>query len=358
MLFCNHWEYTRNVTFLRSSIFPLLTGLLEFWDCYLTNVSSSPSSAPILRDWPDQAAEGQTVPNPQLALGFVSKLAHQVLSMAPVLGIDPPSAARRIARHLTPYNSNSSASGTGDSVWTNFAGATTSQSNMWALYPLWPAEQVSLADNDQMLGIAGRSARTYLDLPRGRPVQTFTAAVRAGVHGTVMNPTGSGLGGFGASEIVEGMDSYITRLWGPNLLVYTSGGGIENIGMSRAVNEMLVATDGHVLRLFPGWPLQHPASFVTLRTKDGFLVSASYDNETRVVRTPVSIQSTVGGSCCVLDPWSRTGYRSKSHSRVQVRDNTGNSVDLVWSNKIDARGYFVLSFNTTAGRHYNLSLSE
>ena len=104
--------------------------------------------------------------------------------------------------------------------------------------------------------------------------------------------------------------------------------------------------------------MQHPASFVTLRTKDGFLVSASYDNETRVVQSPVSIQSTVGGSCCVLDPWSRTGYRSKSHSRVQVRDNTGNSVDLVWSNKIDARGYFVLSFNTTAGRHYNLSLSE
>ena len=65
MLFLNHWEYTKNVSFARSTVLPLVMGLLDFWGCYLTNGtlpggSSSTESLPsssspppsILQDWP------------------------------------------------------------------------------------------------------------------------------------------------------------------------------------------------------------------------------------------------------------------------------------------------------------------
>lgn len=49
---------------------------------------------------------------------------------------------------------------------------------------------------------------------------------------------------------------------GPNQLPYAPGGGIENVGISRAVNEMLVtAPTGNVIRLFPVWPKDEDASF-------------------------------------------------------------------------------------------------
>ena len=50
--------------------------------------------------------------------------------------------------------------------------------------------------------------------------------------------------------------------FGQNFLCDTAGGGIENVGMSRAVSEMLVsAPSGRYIQLFPFWPKATPASF-------------------------------------------------------------------------------------------------
>ena len=161
MLFINHWEYTRNVSFLESTTYPILTGLMDWWACYLTktNMTSSATkddnvagegrggnkgrsggggsdefrrvssesthttnSTYELVDWPDQAAEGQTVPNPQLALAFIARIAHQLVDMAEVLGQAPHPAAVDINRHLAPFNTNKSSSSSQNetTVWTNF----------------------------------------------------------------------------------------------------------------------------------------------------------------------------------------------------------------------------------------------
>lgn len=37
-LFINHFEYTRNLTFAKEYVYPLLDGLNAWWGCFLTKV--------------------------------------------------------------------------------------------------------------------------------------------------------------------------------------------------------------------------------------------------------------------------------------------------------------------------------
>ena len=398
MLFINHWEYTRNATFLREATFPLLTGLLDFWACYLTNATSSSSSAAgwELVDWPDQCAEGQTVANPVMALAFLSRIAASVGEMARALGVAAPPAAAEIATHLAAFHSNATNASEGaTAVWTNFDGATVTQSNLWAMYPVWPAEHYSHASNEAVLAVARASAVQYLNLPNGRcvpcifaptpplshsrfrcasfthcpllhpslysPVQTFAAAVRAGVSGSAADASSDSAGGpqFTAAAIVEGMNAHLSQHFGANLLTYTSGGGIENVGMSRAVNEMLVACEGGVVQLFPAWPASEPASFYSLRVKGGFLVTADWDG---LVGPQVGVMSAVGGMVTVMDPWPPSKARSSRHSNLTVFATAQagqTSVAHEWTDTADAhRDFYAVRFNTTAGTQYHIILSS
>jgi hypothetical protein len=75
-------------------------------------------------------------------------------------------------------------------------------------------------------------------------------------------------------------------------LAYAPGGGVENIGLSQAVNDLLLQSVHGTIRLFPAWPADEPASFTTLRAKGAFLVSAAWDPK-RHTATDVSITATV-----------------------------------------------------------------
>ena len=85
---------------------------------------------------------------------------------------------------------------------------------------------------------------------------------------------------------------------------------LADTGMSRAVNDMLVSAIGGrkgYVQVFPLWPAAERASFSTLLVKGGFAVSASYDNVTAVVSSPIIIRVaySLGASsvCRVADPW-------------------------------------------------------
>jgi len=70
------------------------------------------------------------------------------------------------------------------------------------------------------------------------------------------------------------------------------GGGVENIGLSQAVNDMLLQSSNGTMRLFPAWPPAEPAAFTTLRAKGAFLVSAAWDPVRRTA-TGVRVEATV-----------------------------------------------------------------
>ena len=138
-----------------------------------------------------------------------------------------------------------------------------------------------------------------------------------------------------------------------------AGGGLEQVGATQAVNELLLQSfvsrpicarvqllhDSELddlqegfLRFFPGWPLGEAASFSTLRAVGAFLVSATVD--AAGVVGGVVVRSERGEACTVLNPFA---------APPKVEDGAGRSVA--------ARGVGggKFEFATVAGATYRLS---
>lgn len=72
------------------------------------------------------------------------------------------------------------------------------------------------------------------------------------------------------------------------------------------------------------WPATQAASFTTLRTKGGFLVSASWDPHVQAVADPVQITATVTGNCTLQNPWRLGGAACPS---IRCPDQRSASAD-------------------------------
>eukprot|EP01052_Picozoa_sp_SAG31_P027799 SAG31_NODE_2632_length_5347_cov_2.022866_7_plen_142_part_00 len=139
------------------------------------------------------------------------------------------------------------------------------------------------------------------------------------------------------------------------------GGGLEQVGATHAVNELLLQSFERVgggnettianqfstgptatfLRFFPGWPIGERASFKSIRAIGGFLVDGSVD--TKGVVSGVRVLSTVGGSCTFL---------AFSKREPSVSDSKGNKVKIV---KVSGNEGRLRSFATSAGEYYSIS---
>jgi len=208
-------------------------------------------------------------------------------------------------------------------AWSAYKNANVQQSDEFAMYPIWPTEYVTRNSSITDIHIAQVSSKIYSDFANGRPVDLFPAAVRAG--------NDPGYFSWTPQDVINGLNTFIKNYFGPNLLLYANGGGIENVGVSRAINEMLVqAPDGKYIQFFPFWPSDQAASFHTLLVKGGFLVSAAYNSNTHQVEN-IEITSTytlpstaTSMPCTILNP-----YSSKN---INVNCN-GNNVSVQWNDK-------------------------
>jgi hypothetical protein len=169
--------------------------------------------------------------------------------------------------------------------------------------------------------IAQASSRAYISWPGGRSVDVFSSAVLAGLGFDFSGRDGGSVarGGpaapavaFSPAEVVAGFNEQLGGLFGGNLLLYAPGGGVENIGCSRAISDMLATSVGGVggaIQVFGFWPSVDSAAFQTLLVKGGFAVSASYSNATRAVASPVVVSAqhtwagAASGAARVVDPW-------------------------------------------------------
>lgn len=349
LLFMNDHEYmgANRSAFFEGTTLPLLEGLLDWWACYLTKTPCGPAGTPSCPgsggyrydDTKDAVNEGTTFKNSQMALAFVARLAD-VLRRLPAGQSRSTATAQDIATHLAPFDTAVCISPkdhhTNESVWVNRAGGTVAQSSDFSMYPIFPTEFLSEATaTTAQLRTAQSTARVYGDLAGGRPVETFATTVLAG----------SGLSGFAwtPQQVVDGVKAHMKMHFGPNLLCDTNGGGIENVGMSRAVSEMLVAApSGKYIRLFPFWPTSVPASFGGLMVKGGFRLWANYSDG--AVESPIRLRSIAGAVATLVNPWG--GFNAS----VTVTLDPGSEAEPVaiigWST---TRAGQAFAFATVAG---------
>lgn len=147
----------------------------------------------------------------------------------------------------------------------------------------------------------------------------------------------------GASQLLlDRFESALNETMMPNFWPSMSGGGIEQVGATLAINELLLQSHEGFLVLFPAWGAGSSAAFTTLRARGAFLVSAAID-DARNVAGSVHIVSEAGITCRVLSPWSGT---------PQVVDGAGNIVAM---REQVVRGIHVHVFDTKQDGTYLMS---
>ena len=100
---------------------------------------------------------------------------------------------------------------------------------------------------------------------------------------------------FGSTTLLDAMESALNRTMQPNLWPSMDGGGVEQVGATQAVNDLLCQSVSGKLRLFPGWEPGEAVSFTNIRTPGAFLVAGRRSATGGV--SDVTIRSEAGGAC-------------------------------------------------------------
>eukprot|EP00325_Prymnesiales_sp_UTEX-LB-985_P011579 CAMPEP_0174749296 /NCGR_PEP_ID=MMETSP1094-20130205/95372_1 /TAXON_ID=156173 /ORGANISM="Chrysochromulina brevifilum, Strain UTEX LB 985" /LENGTH=195 /DNA_ID=CAMNT_0015954481 /DNA_START=1 /DNA_END=588 /DNA_ORIENTATION=+ len=102
---------------------------------------------------------------------------------------------------------------------------------------------------------------------------------------------------FGTSTLLDHLEEALNRTLQPNLWpsMPKNGGGVEQVGATQAVNDLLLKSVGGKLTFFPGWEPGQAVSFQRLRAPGAFLVSASRDAAGTL--QPISLLSEAGALC-------------------------------------------------------------
>ena len=206
---------------------------------------------------------------------------------------------------------------------------------------MFPTEFLSVATAaPSTLATAQASARVYCDLAAGRPVEVFAA--------TVLSRSGASDIAWTAEDVIAGLKEQMHTSFGPNLLCDTVGGGIENVGMSRAVSEMLLsAPSGQYIEVFPFWPKAEPAAFGGLMAKGGFRLWANYTANSGV-SSPVRLKSVAGAPAVLLNPWPGQNASVVVRGDSDTSSDSVQSVSVTW---VQTPAGLALKFDTAAGEN-------
>jgi len=194
---------------------------------------------------------------------------------------------------------------------------------------VFPAGAIGLGSGSQLLEIARNTLSVmnrWTDY-NGFPT-IFTAAARIG---------------YDPDMIIEQLRKQCEEHSFPNLFIFFGGGGIECCsGVPTAINEMLLQSHEHCIRLFPVWPSERNARFENLRAVGAFLVSSELvDGEVAYIE----IKSEKGQRCHVINPWNGSTCSVLEGEHDQQREIS-----------FQTNGQ-IISFETEAGKVYRISLN-
>lgn len=296
--YCHSWLWTRDAELAKRRQLPYLTSTLEFMACWL--LEGGDGKLQIRSDciYEDCGCAGagtaNSTVNPASTLGFLMLALNTTIDMAAALNGTVSSAqvskwiAMRAKLPLLPLGladtrcqrntpSSEQSCSTCPQPTSNASSAPFLQRVLASqqapyyfcpgrvpipLYSLWPSLQVGLGSDPALLAISRNTVERWNAWLQGNSfTEAFPAAVRVGYKPTL---------------VVNKLENLLSNWTFANGVFYATTGGIETLGNTAAINDMLCHVDnGGTLRLFPSWPPDEPASFANLRVEGGLLISAS-----------------------------------------------------------------------------------
>lgn len=175
-----------------------------------------------------------------------------------------------------------------ETIWTAFENATVKQSDAFAVYPVWPSEMMNgITASARDAAIASASVLYYTSQGGigSRPVLEYSAAVRGG-GGIDANSSltardrasgGPGCDPTHPATILSDFKTFLQGAQRASFFPRAPGGGTENVGITQAINDMLVqAPNSRFIVFFPVWDKSQDASFRGLLVKGAIEVSATW----------------------------------------------------------------------------------
>ncbi|MEZ5373432.1 MAG: hypothetical protein R2704_11980 [Microthrixaceae bacterium] len=264
-------------------MYPFIKGLADFWEAYVTWDEAGDRYV-IEDDAVHELTAGDF--NPIVSLALVRNTIDVALEMSTALGVDEDRHEQwnHLLDHLSEFPTMSR---NGTTVFRLAErGTDWVDTNTVATQHIYPGEAIGPDSPDELLEIARNTIEQKAAWDDGNGTNSFfPAAVRVG---------------YDADTILEFLSEYVDGGW-PNGFRADNPHGIENTStVPNTVNEMLLSSHGHVLRLFPVWPDEQPARFEHLRSWGAFLVSSSRSAEgVEFVR----IESEQGRPVTMVNPW-------------------------------------------------------
>ena len=307
-------------------VYPFIQEVGNFWEDYL---AKDHGQYVIREDCADEVGPWRSGPgwarctesrNPMNELAFIRATFKGLIDMSEELGLD---ASRRpgwqnIIDRLAPYPT---AELQGKKVFLTADagddGKPSSTIPSWGTLGVWPANQIGIGEDPQLLKIAldTISQRGFNDHPLVPPAMARV--------------------GYDPAKLLAGLKKDALENGYPNGYIFFFGGGVESASTIPAtINEMMLQSFSGVLRVFPVWPKDHDASFGNLRAYGAFLVSSEM-SKSQVKY--LFVQSEKGHDLTIQNPWPGKGlqvYRNGHEAEhaggdlIKLKTSLGERIEL------------------------------
>lgn len=293
-----YYEYTQDRNFLRARLYPAMKQLDAFWRDFAVRSTDG-------KRWNfehSSAHEGGDDLNPNLDIGFASRIERELIQTSKILGVDHGMRPiwQTFLDQLSPYPSGVV---NGKEVYYIAASVKNSIKNQGLFEPgdqpinleglVYPGENLSIGGDVHQLEVARNSMQEMNSW-------SVTKGGNSNNGFCKIFPIAARIG-WPADDLIAKLKAAIRYQWRPsNFTVFQGGGGIETSGSIEAINSMLLQHEDHILRVFPDWPRSQDASFTRLRAKGAFLISS---RQTDGAIPEIEIQSERGGPITLQSPW-------------------------------------------------------
>ena len=286
-----YYEYTGDEDFLRHRAYPFIRECGDFYEDYLQKEPYGNSYRYCIVTG---GHENSWNLNPPSDLAFVELTFRLLLRYSELLDTDHcrRSLWHDIVEHLPKYRivSPTRRPNEGLPVFAKNEEGWDLPAHAIQMHCAYPCETLNL-HSDSLLQETGRRTLYYYGVSQ----QGFTETMNElGLSAFVM---GARLG-FSPDILLEKLRVLSAR-HGSNLLITDGHHCLEKTAVVETLNSMMLQSVEGTLHLFPCWPAT-PASFVHLRAKGAFVVSATYDGHT--VQS-LEIVSEKGNPCRIRNPW-------------------------------------------------------
>jgi hypothetical protein len=356
--YVDYYEHTQDRTFLKQWAYPFIKETALFYASYAKlDTATGKFGFPFAcaQEICDGRQQGGYHPqeSPTIDLAYARYVFQKAGAWGQELGENSTELARwaHIAANLQPYPitnmptsqfgwcSSSNCSGWSEATNTDTNTPAVMPANyMWPIAnfaPVHPTGQVTLDADAAVKTVARNTIHMVNSFSGWHPVNGICLAWPSAARMMDKHepyPVGPG-------QLMDtwaaALNATMQRNFWPNM----GGGGLEQVGATQAINELLLQSYQGMLRFFPGWPLDEPASFTTLRAVGAFLVTAEVTDSGTV--GPITIVSEAGMPCTVLSPWDP--------GAIAVRSSVGTNVTVT---QLGSGRY---QFDTAAGATYTVS---